>query len=343
MPKRPPPLFLVGAGFGADARALASSIRGKSIYIGEYEIDCGYPMLDDLPRICFPDSSPAVSPDQVENRLADALGSGDSAPIKRLYESLMEADYYLATRLLCPNHVNPYRRMIDYFPESSYLSFNYDSFLEYGLFRAGRWSPHDGYGVPVDMSLGFTVEPHDPRDSRNLVLHLHGSLLVYTECHTFGPPGEDGLQWMKQHDPPKFMFDPHRLGTLFYPCTRVERRWGYDPDVTKRAIAPVPEKADGLRREFLTGVRSKALKLLRSHPIVVSIGYSFSPTDGGSYGELLAKLSLHESPRVVLVVPEAVELARRLAEEFPGIVWDPQGMTFAKWVERGYPGVAQAY
>ena len=337
MPKRPPPLFLVGAGFGADARAPADSIRD----IGEHEIDCGYPLLGDLPRICFPDSSPAVSPDQVENRLADALGSRDWAPIKRLYDALMKADYYLATRLLGPKHDNPYRRMIvDDFPESSYLSFNYDSFLEFGLFRAGRWSPHDGYGVPVDVSPGFTAEPYDVRDSGNLVLHLHGSLLVYTDRHTFGPPGKGGIRLMEQYDRPKFMFDPDSLGTLFSPYKRVEGRWGYNPDLTERVIAPVPEKAEGLRAEFVIGVRSRALELLRSHPIVVSIGYSFSTSDGSSYRKLLETLSVHESPRVVLVVPEAAELARRLAEEFPRIVWDPQGMTFAEWTERGYPGVA---
>ena len=142
---------------------------------------------------------------------------------------------------------------------------------------------------------------------------------------------------MEEYDLPKFTFDPHSLGDWFYPCIRAEPGWGYDPDVTKRIIAPVPEKADHLRHEFLTGVRSKALELLRSHPVVVSIGYSFSPSDGASYSELLAELSVHGSPRVVLVVPEAVELARRLAEEFPRIVWDPQAIIFAKWVERGYP------
>ena len=91
------------------------------------------------------------------------------------------------------------------------------------------------------------------------------------------------------------------------------------------------------------GVRSKALELLRSHPIVISIGYSFSPSDGGSYKDLLEELSVHERPRVVLVVPEAAELACRLEKEFPRIVWDPQGLTFAEWGERGYPGVVRVY
>ena len=131
-----------------------------------------------------------------------------------------------------------------------------------------------------------------------------------------------------------------RSKTCFFPYSRAEPGWGYDPDLTKRVIAPVPEKADDLRQEFLTCVRSKALTLLRSHPTLICIGYSFSPSDRSSYKELLDELSFHEIPRVVLVMPEAVELACRLEEEFPRILWDPQGMTFARWVERGYPGVA---
>ncbi len=148
---------------------------------------------------------------------------------------------------------------------------------------------------------------------------------------------------MKWYDRPKFMFDSHSLRDLFSPYIRAEGGLGYNPDLTERVIAPVPAKAEGLREEFLMGVRSKALELLRSHPIVISIGYSFSPSDGSSYKDLLEELSVHERPRVVLVVPEAAELACRLEKEFPRIVWDPQGLTFAEWGERGYPGVARVY
>ena len=78
-----------------------------------------------------------MSPDQVENRLAEALGSRNSAPIKRLCHALMKADYHVGRQLLGASHVNPYRQMIADFPESSYLSFNYDSFLEYGCSALG--------------------------------------------------------------------------------------------------------------------------------------------------------------------------------------------------------------
>lgn len=335
------PLFLIGAGFCADAKALAGSIRGESIYIGEYEIDCGYPLVADLPGICFPDASPAVSAEQVERRLADALRTRERGPLQRLCDALMKADYYLASRLLGSGRPNPYSHLVDDFPESSYLSFNYDALLEFGLFRAGRWSPHDGYGVPVRVDLGFTAQPYEIRDSRSLVLHLHGSLLVYTQHHAFGPVDRSGFRWMERFDPPKFMFDPHALGTLFYPFTRAVGGLGYNPDVTERVIAPVAEKAEGLRAEFVSSVRARALNLLGGHPTVVSIGYSFAEGDRGSYCELLRALSRHERPRVVLVVPEAVPLASRLKEDFPNIVWEPQPMTFAEWVVRGYPGVAR--
>ena len=60
------------------------------------------------------------------------------------------------------------------------------------------------------------------------------------------------------------------------------------------------------------------------------IGYSFSPNNGGFYGALLDELSVHDSPQGVLVVPEAVKLARRLEENRPHIGWDPQGITVAE-------------
>lgn len=164
--------------------------------------------------------------------------------------------------------------------------------------------------------------------------------MVYTQHHTFGPADEGGIRWMEHFDPPKFMFDPHSLGTLFYPFTRAVGGLGYDSDVTERVIAPVPEKAEGLRREFVASVRTRALDLLLTHPTLVGIGYSFAESDRDTYAELLDALSRHQSPRVILVVPEAVPLAGRLREEFPKIAWEPQPMAFAEWAANGYPGLA---
>ena len=47
------PLFLLGAGFNADAKSEVGPVFGESIYIGWHEVECGYPLLADLWRICF--------------------------------------------------------------------------------------------------------------------------------------------------------------------------------------------------------------------------------------------------------------------------------------------------
>lgn len=47
------PLFLLGAGFNKDAKREAGIILGQSIYIGEHEIECEYPLVNELVRICF--------------------------------------------------------------------------------------------------------------------------------------------------------------------------------------------------------------------------------------------------------------------------------------------------
>jgi len=39
------PLFLIGAGFNADAAQEVGPVHGTSIYIGGYQIDCGYPLV----------------------------------------------------------------------------------------------------------------------------------------------------------------------------------------------------------------------------------------------------------------------------------------------------------
>jgi len=87
----------------------------------------------------------------------------------------------------------------------------------------------------------------------------------------------------------------HALGTLFYPFTRAVGGMGYNPRVTERVIAPVPGKAEGLRAEFVTSVRTRALDLLWLHPTMVSIGYSFTESDRDSYAELLDALSTHRT------------------------------------------------
>ncbi|WP_319523670.1 hypothetical protein [uncultured Desulfosarcina sp.] len=221
MSNRPSPFFILGAGFGVDAGKIVGPINAESIYIGKYQFNCTYPLVRDLPRICFPDETQVVQVAEVENRLGDAIENGNNDPIERLCNELTKADYYLAPALVGrPMLQNPYSQFFADFQSSSFATYNYDSFVEFALFKAGRWSPHDGYGVEVAVDSGITTATAKVKDSSSLVLHLHGTYLVYSYKFTFGVPDRNGVQWMKRFDNSRFAFDPLSLGYLFSPFER---------------------------------------------------------------------------------------------------------------------------
>jgi len=330
------PLFLIGAGFNADARREAGSIRGQSLYIGDFEIDCRYPLLTDLGPLCFPHTDEPIAHGDVEELLAAALDQRDFAPLERLCSSLLKADYYLAPRLLGRNaNPNPYAQFLTRFPNSHFLTFNYDAFLEYGLFVREAWEPGSGFGIPVAYDLGFTAAPYRPAETRVHVIHLHGSLMVYTRDFTVSRPDDAGTRWLEMQDPPDFMFDPYSLGNLFYPLSRVEGQMGYSPRIHERVIAPVPEKANELKGAFVQGSRQKALDLLGQHSCLVSIGYAWNPSDQGTYRALLS--SVPDGGRVVIVSPDADSLVDRLCRDYPSLTWSPHSVGFSEWSRAGFP------
>lgn len=334
------PLFLLGAGFGADARFHAGSIRGNSLGGDEHEIECTYPLLSDLPRICYSNTNPPVPPEKVESRLADDLKAGNRKPLEHLCDELSKADYYLGPHLVGETRdPNPYSRFFAGFPSSSFLTYNYDAFVEYALFKARRWSPRDGYGIPVEAELSSIGSSFNMMESQNLVLHLHGSLLLYTREFLFGPPNNYGIQRMRSQENPDFLFDPQSLGNLFYPFTRINDDLSYDHRLTERVIAPIPDKTTGLRKAFVTRTKQKAKELLANNATLVIIGYAFGPTDTVSYSDLVEAFSENAAPRAVIVSPDASRISTRLAADFPGITWQPQDCSFADWVNEGYPGI----
>ena len=246
------PFFLLGAGFGADAGPLVGPIEAESIYIGKYRFECAYPVIRDLPRLCFPGAVPAVPVTEVEHRLAAAVAAGDRAQLGASATNYRRQDHYLAPPLVgWPTHPNPYSRFFDAFSASSFGTYNYDAFVEFALFRAGRWFPHDGYGVTVATDLGYTAKPYTVQPSTSLVLHLHGTYSVYTYETTFGPPDKSGIQWMELFETPRFAFDPYSLS--FYPFERFMAGLAYDPELDARIVAPIPDKAGGLEGRLRPG------------------------------------------------------------------------------------------
>lgn len=337
MTDRTIPFFVLGAGFGADAGAMVGPIDAESVYIGKYQIHCAYPLVGDLSRICFPDAAPPIQPEDVERRLGEALDDGNHRPVTLLCEQLAKADYYLAPPLVgWPRRANAYMKFFADFPDSSFATFNYDAFVELALFRLGRWSPHDGFGVEVAVGVGHTATPYSLTPSHCLVLHLHGSYLIYTYEHQFGVPDGSGVRWMETFEHPKFAFDPQ--SSLFYPCERVMAGLAYNPMLHNRIVAPVPNKATGLKEQFLQSVRTLALQYVAATGTVVAIGYSFAASDAVSYSRILSTLN-DLAARLVLVAPDASTIVERLKHTYPSIAWIPQDLSFASWVESGYGGL----
>ncbi len=318
------PIFLLGAGFNADVKAESHSIDGVA-----------YPLAGDLARICFPSLTEVQS---VEDLFNDAQKNDNREPIRRLADCLMKADYDFVDRILPGAKRNCYSRFFERFAGSQYLTFNYDSLPELFLFHQNLWYPHDGYGVPVDCEIYPTDAHLKNRSSTSLVLHLHGSLCLYASHYRFEEVPGEKLASLKERGQPQFRFDPDKITRLFRPYQRVLPNHDWDlPE--SRVLAPVPDKAQGLKGEFITEVYERADQLLRSSAIpLVAIGYSFNPHDRASYNPLFTSLESGSSS-VLLISPDAMRMQGRLSREFPGVDFKPLEHTLRSWVQADFPGL----
>lgn len=166
-------LFLLGAGFSKDAKKEAGKIEG---------VDSDYPLVHELYKMCFPDKD-TDSSESIEELFDAEIKQNNYEPLKKLYDTIMKADYYLANKLLLDNKCNNncYKKFFKDFQHSSFLTFNYDSVPEAFLLQLDRWFPQDGYGVPVETELAFnTPKEYKEKTSTSLILHLHGSFCIYT-------------------------------------------------------------------------------------------------------------------------------------------------------------------
>lgn len=341
MPSSSKPLFLLGAGFNADAKAEVGPVYGKSMHSGGYEIYCSYPLVGDLAHRCFGLAAPPGDK-SIEELFQEAWKASNFEPIQRLVNILMEADHYLSERLIPAFGATPncYSTFFERFSGSNFLTFNYDSLPELLLLRQQHWYPHDGYGVPVEAAVVLGQEHLRKRSSTSLVLHLHGSLCLYTSAFTFVRAAGEPIASYMQREQPKYLFDPNSIGGLFCPFEGAPMDSGYEP-LERRIIAPVPDKAEGLRKEFVAAIYSRAAELVAaSNSTLVIIGYSFNKNDRSSYYPILSAVIKKSSSRILLVLPEATALKQRMESEHPRISWNSAPYTFAQWVQGGFIGLA---
>jgi hypothetical protein len=330
-----PTTFILGAGFNVDATAEAGPIFGLSLYIGRYQIECGYPLVRDTLRLCFGLDVPPTGL-SIEDLFADALARGDYGPLVKLADRLREADFRIASRLASGESLNCYRRFFDAFAGSHFLTFNYDSLPETFLFRMGRWYPRDGYGLRIDAQLSPGAEEFADKASSTLVLHLHGSLCIRTSEYDARRKPAQALAMLAKRDAPRYTFDPSSISANFAPFVRGV---GAD-DVEDRIIAPVPDKSQGLKEAaFISDTYTKADALVRDSDIVVVIGYSFNPHDRASYQPLLQALCASPGRRLLVVSRDAGTIANAIRPAFPNLSIEAREATFKQWVDASFPGV----
>lgn len=309
------PVFIIGAGFNVDARR--SGIQST--------VECRYPLMSDIAMECFG----IEDAESVEQLFQDAINSKNQAPLECFFDDMiMKADYYLAGSMV-DDARNIYNVFLDRYPQSDFITFNYDSLIEILLMRKRRWRPDNGYGVCVKVGFDGDAQIRDyDYNTSNLVLHLHGTLAVATQ-ETFIDPGAlNGVDELKLLDEPQFSFDPDSIGFLFPRIARTlsspshEYTW-------ERCIAPVPEKASQFVRPFINRVREAARQAAKDSSCAVSIGYRFSESDSDSFNFLLQEL--HQQSRTLYVVdPSADEICTRL-ESIYRIRCVPMSISFLDW------------
>jgi hypothetical protein len=314
-------LFLIGAGFNVDAGRCQTP----------YGAECWYPLVNDVARLCF-DLEPSNIPADrsIEDLFLEAHERNDRGPMKRLTDKLMEADYYLASKLASPGESSCHREFFEAFPGANILTFNYDSLPEIFLFRTGRWYPEDGYGVPVKAELSFGATLPADRKSTSLVLHLHGSFcLRASDFEMRGNPAEQ-IAWLVRLARPLFKFDPDCLSPVFLPYRRVLPDMSYEA-TEGRVIAPVPNKGPELEQAFVRELYGRACSLVRESGMLISVGYSFNSHDIASYGPILQALDESGERKLVVVSPGASKLAEKIRGEYPRLQIKPIDKTLKSW------------
>lgn len=314
------PVFVVGAGF-----SLAANTR----YPLHPSIARPYPLASDLALACFPNSSLEVG---IEAAFDEAIKRHDFDPVRRLVDVIQMADAsFGAAKATAP--ASPYGLLLDRFPDTQFISFNYDALLELLLLKRGLWNPLDGFGVPAEIEK---ANDQEGGPSKTLVIHLHGSTLLYSV--RFEVQRESGSRWpvIQPREEPRFVFDPDALAAFFLPFERGLPGLAYQhPEF--RIIAPIPDKREAMTGGYTKLAYRRAVDLIRVASDVVAIGYRFADCDRVSFQPLLAAAAAASIP-VWVVDPEAVDIAGRLATSREHVRAEPIPMTFQQWVGHGFPG-----
>ncbi len=320
----------MGAGFNLDANSLVPPYQATNFAGQKYEILGHYPNMEKLASLIFPGETVT----NFEARLAQAIEEVDKNRLAKFVDTLMDADHYIGGRL---KGNNIYQRFLRYCGPTTLLSFNYDAFLEIQLFKQDLWYPQDGFGVSAYIEVPLNIEYSSKTKSTSKVLHLHGTYLLYSVDFEISEPDMHNIGRVNPAAKPKYIFDPERLVHDFPPYVSPPVSYGYK-QLQNRIIAPLPDKSTGLTEPYIQECYSKAIEEVRQSDYLVAIGYSFAKSDEKSYGPLLGTFRNRRGSdgKIVIIDPQAENIAIRLREEFPGR-YQPIPLSFANWVEHNFP------
>ncbi len=207
-------VFLLGAGFNFDAASEAGHPQGVSSAHPPR-----YPMVRDLLDACFTSCDSLPAQRTIEDLFQESIDIGNTEPLEKLYALLKEADYFITPHLRGGGgrEENAYLKFLTDFPDAPLLTFNYDSLPEILLLAERTWSPQDGYGVAVEAETGWVRDRIAiPDNSRRHVLHLHGSLCIYTANFDTKTSSRSEFPLLQHRDRPDFRFDPDNLADCFF-------------------------------------------------------------------------------------------------------------------------------
>ncbi len=341
-------LFLIGAGFNLDANSLIASdnVSQPGRFVGlthdtppPWELaplPLRYPSVRDLVTYCFgPDADLSKGAEQL---FMEAYIRADWVVLNRLTTVLHGADNHIATPLVQVDSV--YSRFFDTFPDSTFISYNYDCFIELFLQEKGKWNPQSGFGITAEVyrpNFPFGPEPLANLGPSCEVIHVHGSLYLYPVVSDLSGPDRDSTQWLTMRSSPRFVFAPESLASSFPLYTRPPLGHGYTTPEA-RFVPPIADKEESVEQDYYRFLFDKALGRVRESNRLIAIGYSFAPSDASSYDRFLKDL-FFRSGTLLVVAPPAQTIAERLKEEYkqysPLIEHIP--MTFSEWGHAGFP------
>lgn len=327
------PLFLLGAGFNLDANKEAGYHDGynkNDILSPQVFGHVGYPLTNNLKRFCFPSKNNTVT--SIEELFNNAIKNNNYDPIRKLCNKINCADAIIIPKLL-PKSQDPncYLDFFTRFKSSSFLTFNYDALVEIFLYRLNHWSPHDGFGCQMESNYYGTKEEKNNILNKILVIHLHGSLNILTS--KFDIVEERTNYTLVKPKEASFIFDPQT--PLFHPkYDSVSPKVTFE-NIENRIIAPVPDKTEGLKKDFINKMYSKAIELIINTDQIIVIGYNFSEHDKSSYDSLLKEYNR----KILIISPNADEIKNRLKDGYRKIQWNTENISFKNWVNSGFKGL----